>query len=104
MATIGSKKQEKKIAELSRIANEMYPDVNVASFKGAFRLGAKAAVEKSRFESWEEVVKEPADIRRAFFESLLNEAVSYFIKLVGEKNVDSLIEKIKVENEKYLKD
>jgi len=104
MATIGSKKQEKKISELSRIANEIFPDVPVASFKGAFRLGAKEAVEKSRFESWEEVVKEPADIRRTFFESLLNEAASYFIKLVGKENVDSLIEKLKAENEKYLKD
>ena len=102
MATIGSKKQEKKIAELSKIANEMHPEVELLAFKGAFRMGAQAAVEKSSFDTWEEVTYEPADIRRAFFASLLAESVPYFKKLIGEKNVEAFIVRLKAENEKYV--
>ncbi|MFO8031278.1 MAG: hypothetical protein R6U22_01925 [Desulfohalobiaceae bacterium] len=102
MAVIGSEKQEKKIAELSQIAQEHYPGHQVMSFKGAFRMGAQKAVQKSGFNSWDEVAQQPATVRRQFFNTLLQESRPHLLKITGEGNVDQLLQKLKQENEKYL--
>lgn len=104
MTTIGSKKQENKLEELSKIANELHPEVEQIKFKGALRVGARKAVEKSRFETWEEITYEPAETRKAFFASLLEESFPYFQKLIGDENAVGLVAKLKEKNEKYLQD
>jgi len=104
MATIGSKKQEKKIAEFAKLAKKLYPDINELAIKGAFRYGAKAAIEKSRFSKWEEVAEQPATVRKKFFNLLMQESRTHLINIIGEGKVDDFIEKLKAENEKYLKD
>ena len=104
MTIVGSEKQEKKLAEFARLAKQLFPDINELSVKGAFRFGAKVALEKFNFSSWQDMAKQPASVRRKFFKILLQEARPYLINIVGEENVDDFIEKVKVENEKYLKD
>mgnify|MGYP000518220968 CR=1 FL=1 len=104
MATKGAEKQEKKISEFAEIANSEFPDIGIMSFKGAFRWGAKNAVENSRFEDWQEVVKQPPAIRREFFKNLLEESKPHLKKLIGEDSVNSLLDTLLRENEKYLQD
>ncbi len=104
MSTKGAEKQERKISELAEIANMDFPDIEVRTFKGAFRFGAKRAVEKSQFESWEEVSKQPASIRRNFFKTLLEESRSHLNRIIGEDKVQPLLDKLEKENEKYLQD
>ena len=104
MSTKGAEKQERKISELAEIANQDFPDIEVRTFKGAFRFGAKSAVEKSQFESWEEVSQQPVSIRRKFFKSLLEESRSHLNRILGEDKVQPLLDKLENENEKYLQD
>lgn len=47
---VGSKKQEKKIAEFATLAKRYYPDINELSIKGAIRYGVKAAIKKVLFQ------------------------------------------------------
>jgi len=94
MSTKGAEKQEKKITELAEIANKDFPDIGVMSFKGAFRFGAKSAVEKSQFNNWEEVVNQPPNIRRNFFKSLLEESRPHLKRLIGEESLQPLLDKL----------
>jgi|GEM_PF-1259021 len=100
--TMGAEMQEKKITELSQIANADFPDVGVMTFKGVFRSGAMSAVAKSQFDTWEEVAEQPPDTRRNFFKTLLEESKPQLKQLVGEESVQPLLDKLINENEKYL--
>jgi hypothetical protein len=104
LATLGSEKQEKKLNEFANLAKKIFPDINELPVKGALRYGANAAIEKSPFSHWEEIAEQPVSVRRKFFHSLLQEARPHLIHVIGEEKVDGFIEKVKVENEKYLKD
>ncbi|MFP4213863.1 MAG: hypothetical protein ACLFRL_07105 [Desulfohalobiaceae bacterium] len=104
MAVMGDEKQEKKITELAEIAQRHFPDCKVMTFKGAFRQGAQKAVQKSSFNSWEEVARQPAPKRREFFNSLLQESKPHLVKFTGDNNIDKLLEQLRKENEKYLHD
>ena len=103
MATIGSKKQEEKLNEFAKIAKNAFPEVNELTIKGAFRYGAKAAVEKSQFSSWTEISKQSEGERRKFFDTLLEEARPHLESAIDRKNVEYLIKQIKLANDKYLK-
>jgi hypothetical protein len=61
-------------------------------------------MEKSQFSNWKEMAEQPATVRRKFFHLLLQEARSHLMNIIGKDKVDDFIEKVKVENEKYLKD
>ena len=104
MAILGSGKQEKKITEFAQLAKRTYSDINELSIKGAFRLGAKAAVEKSQFSMWEEIADQPPRVRRTFFDLLMAESRAHLINVLGKEKVDDFIEILKAENEKYLKE
>ena len=104
MATIGSEKQERKLNEFAKLAKSIFPDINELAIKGAFRKGANAAIKKSHLSNWKEMANEPVSVRRKFFNSLLQEARPNLIGIIGKDNVDDFIEKVRVENEKYLKD
>jgi len=101
---VGSEKQEKKLTEFAKLAKQLFPNVNELSVKGAFRFGARAAIKKFNFSSWEDMAKQPASMRRKFFDELLKEARPYLINIIGNEKIDDFIEKVKAENEKYLKD
>jgi hypothetical protein len=104
MATVvGSKKQEAKISELGSIANKMFPDIGTMLFKGAFRLGIKAALKKEGMKNWEEVATRVPEVRRKFFHSALEESVPH-LKVIGlsENDINKLISLLKMKNEKYL--
>jgi len=103
MATVGAKKQEEKLTEFAKIAKNAFPKVNEMSIKGALRYGAGAAIKKSQFSNWAEVVEQSAAVRKAFFETLLEEARPQLQSLVGKDNIEYLIEQIKLANKKYLK-
>lgn len=102
MAIIGEKRQEAKLKEFAAIARRFYPDVNEWSIKGAFRIGVKAAMAQNGYDHWGQVVDQPADERRRFFNTMLEEARPYLKSVVGG-DVDRFVYTIKVENEKYLK-
>lgn len=104
MATIGSEKQERKIAEFAELAKRSYPNINELSIKGAFRYGAKAAIEKSQFSKWEEIADQPAAVRKEFFNLVMQESRTHLQNIIGKEKVDDFIEKLKAENEKYMKD
>ena len=104
MATIGSEKQERKLAEFAKLAKSLFPHINELAVKGAFRQGANAAIEKSDVSTWKEMAEQPSKVRRKFFNSLLQESRPQLIGIIGKENVDVFLEKVKVENEKYLKD
>ncbi len=70
----------------------------------AFRLGAKAAIEKSQFSNWGEMAEQPSPVRRKFFNLLLREARPHLVTAIGKEKVDHFIEKVRAENEKNLKD
>jgi len=103
MATIGAKKQEEKISKLAKAAKSIFPDIDEMSIKGAFRYGAKSAIEKSRFSKWAEIVELPESERRKFFDSLIQEARLHFESMLNKADVDQLVKKLKAENEKYIK-
>ncbi len=102
-AVVGSKKQETKISELGGIANRMFPNIEKKVFKGAFRLGIKTALEKSRMKNWDEVAVQPSDSRRKFFHSAL-EALVRHLEIIGltTAEAEKLIAVLKIKNEKYL--
>lgn len=102
--TLGAARQEKKITEFSQIANAKFPDVEVMTFKGAFRAGAVSAVEKSQFDTWAEVASQPSEIRRNFLRNVLEESKPHLRTLIGEEYLQPLLDKLLKENEKYLQD
>ena len=104
VATIGSKKQEDKIKVFATIAKKSFPEIDELSIKGAFRYGAKGAIEKSNYSEWSDVAKKPARERRLFFDLLLEQSKSHLEQLLGKEKTNVLIKKISLENEKYLKD
>lgn len=50
------------------------------------------------------MAEQPVLVRRIFFNSLLQETRPQLIGIIGKENVDNFLEKVRVENEKYLKD
>ncbi len=104
MATIGDKKQEEKIKAFAIIAKDNFPEINEISIKGAFRYGAKEAIEKSKHSEWAEVAKRPANERKIFFDMLLEQSKNHLERLIGKEKTEILIKKITLENQKYLKD
>ena len=101
---VGSRKQEEKISEMGTIANQMFPNIELMVFKGFFRRGIRSALEKNQFKSWEEVAEQQPMVRMKFFQSVLDEFLPH-LKTIGlsEEETDSLISRLKKENEKYLK-
>ncbi|MEZ4527499.1 MAG: hypothetical protein R2941_16385 [Desulfobacterales bacterium] len=99
----GNRKQEAKISELGNIAGSMFPHIKPMLFKGAFRHGIKAALEKNLLRNWEEVSKKPPEARRAFLHSALDESVRH-LRFIGltEDEAKHLLLVLKVRNEKYL--
>jgi len=103
-AIVGSRKQEEKISELGALANRIFPDYETMLFKGSFRYGVRSALEKSRFQNWEEVSKQSAMTRSVFFQSVLDESFPHLKKMgLSEEDTSNLICKLKKENKKYLK-
>ncbi len=101
---VGSKKQEEKISELGAIANQMFPNVKTKVFKGTFRFGIRSALEKTQFQSWEEIAEQPPMTRKKFFQNVLDESLPH-LKTIGlnREEADMLISRLRKENEKYLK-
>ena len=105
MAVVGSQKQEQKIAEMGLLAHQMYPRVEAMAFKGAFRQGVKEALKNGTFSTWEEVAKQPAPVRRRFFESILEKSTGYLTgQGLTKDEIEKLLDKLKQQNEKYLVD
>ncbi len=104
-AVVGSKKQEAKISELGSLADRMFPDIGIMPLKGSFRQGIRRALKKARFERWEQVSAQPPEIRRGFFQDVLDESV-FHLKKIGlrDDETESLIRKLRKENERYLHD
>ena len=102
---IGNEKQEDKIEKMGMIAAEMNPDVSKNALKGAFRWGVEAALEQHGLTDWKEAAARPARFRRAFFQSILDNAVSRLkgIGLTGDQ-IHSLKTRLVRENEKYTAD
>jgi hypothetical protein len=103
MSILGERKQEAKLAEFGKIAKEINPNVDELAVKGAFRFAVKSTIEKSRFSNWAEVTKQPPSIRKNFFASLIRESKPRLDPIIGKENLDNFVERIMLENEKYLK-
>jgi hypothetical protein len=102
---VGSKKQEAKISELGSLADRMFPDIGMMSLKGSFRHGIREALKNARFESWEKVSAQPPEIRRKFFQNVLDASVPHLKKIgLRDDEAESLIRKLGKENERYLHD
>jgi|APSaa5957512622_1039677.scaffolds.fasta_scaffold51633_1 hypothetical protein len=103
MTVTGSKKQEDKIAFLSTIALDMFPEIAKASFQDAFRLGVESALKDHQYEQWSDVVKEQPQARKAFFESILG-GMSINLKQTGlnDEQIERLAKQLEKRNKRFL--
>lgn len=104
MAIVGMKMQEEKLKEFAKMAKDLFPDVNELALKGALRHGVKAAIEKSQFPGWNEVANQSSQARRKFFDILIQEAKPQLEIQIGKEHIDGFIRRIKLYNEKYVKE
>ncbi len=103
MAIVGNKKQETKFEEMGNIAHAMYPNIDTLVFKGAFRYGVKAVLEKSPYQSWDEVANQPSSVRKRFFNYIVDASIPHLQKLgLSGQEIDNLVDRLKKENVKYL--
>ena len=103
MTVTGSRKQEGKIDYLSTIAQKMFPEIALSSFKDAFRQGVESALKTHQYEQWSDVVKEQPLARKVFFESILG-GMTIYLKQTGlhDEQIERLVKQLSRRNKRFL--
>jgi len=103
MTIAGSIKQEHKIAYLGNKAKEIFPNISIAIFEEAFRLGVEAALKKNKYRKWSDVIKEQPVARKKFFENILRESKTYLKKTsLNIDQIENLLNELSKKNRRYL--
>ena len=103
MAILGAEKQEEKIVEMGKTGREMFPEISLMNFKGAFRMGVKSALEKSGYQEWKELVDKTKTEKKKFFDLILDGSRHHLENLgLHGSDIDKLNETLKKKNEAFV--
>ena len=99
---LGNTYQEKKIAEISTLANELFPQIGVHLFMGMFRMSIRSALAQNENAGWQEIHRHPPSMRKAFFDRIL-EASRGLLQEEGlsKDEVEALFHELRNLNVKY---
>ena len=100
----GNERQESKISELGELAHHLFPKVEIRAFKGAFRFGIKAALEKKGIASWSDMVDKGTAEKRHFFDEVLKETNRHLLGHgLSDDEIRKLYKALKERNETYIR-
>lgn len=100
---IGSPKQEKKIAMMGTVANQMFPAHEVRVYKGCFRRGIAQVMEKHSLSDWSSLSSLPPEKRERFFKELLENSRKPLQGIgLSDDDISKLFNKLAQENRAFL--
>lgn len=103
MAITGNSKQEEKITKMGQVSHEMFPHIDLLSFKGAFRMGINSALKQKGYAKWKELIDKENMEKRAFFYEILKASNEYLLKLgLTEADTKVLYSRLIKNNETFL--
>lgn len=103
MAVLGTQKQEEKILEMGEIAHDISPEISVMNFKGAFRLGVKAALENSGYADWKDLAQKTTAEKERFFEQILKGTAPHLSGTgLSRDQVERIFSRLRQKNAEYI--
>lgn len=100
---VGNSKQEAKIADMGKIAHEMFPHIPEMVFRGTFRRAVDDALQEVGTTQWRDFANQPAHTRRRFFQRVLAASVVELKRIgLSDAQARALTLALETRNEDYL--